>query len=51
MSQVEELMNFGIWGRSGGVASGKLLFSTSKIGAVTTSAVRSLVTNNDGTYQ
>ena len=51
MSQVEELMNFGIWGRSGGVASGKLLFSTSKIGAVTTSAVRSLVTNNDGMYQ
>ena len=50
MSQVEELMNFGIWGRSGGGASGKLLFSTSK-GAVTTSAVRSLVTNNDGTYQ
>ena len=44
-------MNFGIWGRTDGVASGKLLFNTSKIGAVTASAVRTLVTNNDGTYQ
>lgn len=44
-------MDFGIWGRLNGSENGQLLFSTSKIGASTASAVRSLNTNNDGTYQ